>query len=256
MERGENGLKAFCRSRPVEAETEAVKWVIAAALKTGCRASICHVSTPEAAVLIQEARAQGADIHGETCPQYLLFNEDTAERAGVFARMKPPLRDAGRMARLRELYREGALEITGSDHAPYLREEKLRNGQDIWRTFDGVPGLELSLPLLVTAAERGELTYESIARNTAENTARLFGLPQKGRIEEGRDADLVLVERLQLPRPLDIGALFTKSRDSAELYRDLPLRCRVAAAYVRGRRVFADGAITGEQGWGKFVSPV
>ena len=67
--------------------------------------------------------------------------------------MKPPLRDAGRMARLRELYREGALEITGSDHAPYLREEKLRNGQDIWRTFDGVPGLELSLPLLVTAAE-------------------------------------------------------------------------------------------------------
>ena len=232
MERGENGLKAFCRSRPVEAET------------------------PEAAALIQEARAQGADIHGETCPQYLLFNEDTAERAGVFARMKPPLRDAGRMARLRELYREGALEITGSDHAPYLREEKLRNGQDIWRTFDGVPGLELSLPLLVTAAERGELTYESIARNTAENTARLFGLPQKGRIEEGRDADLVLVERLKLPQPLDIGTLFTKSRDSAELYRDLPLRCRVAAAYVRGRRVFADGAITGEQGWGKFVSPV
>ena len=135
------------------------------------------MSTPEAAALIQEARAQGVDIHGETCPQYLLFNEDTAERAGVFARMKPPLRDAGRMARLRELYREGALEITGSDHAPYLREEKLRNGQDIWRTFDGVPGLELSLPLLVTAAERGELTYESIARNTAENTARLFGLP-------------------------------------------------------------------------------
>ena len=86
--------------------------------------------------------------------------------------------------------------------------------------------------------------------------ARLFGLPQKGRIEEGRDADLVLVERLQLPQPLDIGTLFTKSRDSAELYRDLPLRCRVAAAYVRGRRVFADGAITGEQGWGKFVSPV
>ena len=256
MERGENGLRAFCRSRPVEAETEAVKWVIAAARKTGCRASVCHVSTPEAVALLQEARTQGGDIHAETCPQYILFNEDTAEHAGVFARMKPPLRDPERMARLRALYQEGVLEITGSDHAPYLREEKLKNGQDIWHTFDGVPGLELSLPLLVTAAERGELTYESIARNTAENTARLFGLPQKGRIEEGRDADLVLVERLQLPQPLDIGALFTKSRDSAELYRDLPLRCRVAAAYVRGRRVFADGAITGEQGWGKFVSPV
>lgn len=256
MERGENGLRAFCHSRPVEAETEAVKWVIAAARKTGCRASVCHVSTPEAVGLIQEARAQGVDIHAETCPQYLLFNEDTAEHAGVFARMKPPLRDPGRMARLRALYQEGALEITGSDHAPYLREEKLKNGQDIWHTFDGVPGLELSLLLLVTAAARGELTYEAIARNTAENTARLFGLPRKGRIEAGRDADLVLVERLDRPEPLDIETLFTKSRDSAELYRGLPLSCRVAATYVRGKRVFAGGAITGEQGWGKLVSPV
>lgn len=256
MEWGENGLRAFCHSRPVEAETEAVKWVIAAARRTGCRASVCHVSTPEAVALIQEARAQGVDIHAETCPQYILFNEDTAEHAGVFARMKPPLRDPERMARLRALYQEGALEITGSDHAPYLREEKLKNGQDIWHTFDGVPGLELSLLLLVTAATQGELTYEAIARNTAENTARLFGLPQKGRIEAGRDADLVLVERLDRPEPLDIETLFTKSRDSAELYRGLPLSCRVAATYVRGRRVFAGGAITGEQGWGKLVSPV
>lgn len=256
MERGENGLRAFCHSRPVEAETEAVKWVIAAARRTGCRASVCHVSTPEAVALIQEARAQGVDIHAETCPQYILFNEDTAEHAGVFARMKPPLRDPERMARLRALYQEGALEITGSDHAPYLREEKLKNGQDIWHTFDGVPGLELSLLLLVTAAAQGELTYEAIARNTAENTARLFGLPRKGRIEAGRDADLVLVERLDRPEPLDIETLFTKSRDSAELYRGLPLSCRVAATYVRGKRVFAGGAITGEQGWGKLVSPV
>lgn len=256
MERGENGLRAFCHSRPVEAETEAVKWVIAAARRTGCRASVCHVSTPEAVALIQEARAQGVDIHAETCPQYILFNEDTAEHAGVFARMKPPLRDPERMARLRALYQEGALEITGSDHAPYLREEKLKNGQDIWHTFDGVPGLELSLLLLVTAAAQGELTYEAIARNAAENTARLFGLPRKGRIEAGRDADLVLVERLDRPEPLDIETLFTKSRDSAELYRGLPLSCRVAATYVRGKRVFAGGTITGEQGWGKLVSPV
>ncbi len=100
------------------------------------------------------------------------------------------------------------------------------------------------------------MTYEAIARNTAENAARLFGLPQKGRIEAGRDADLVLVERLDRPEPLDTGKLFTKSRDSAELYRGLPLCCRVAATYVRGRRVFAGGAITGEQGWGTLVSPV
>ena len=59
MDAGENGLKAFCRSRPVEAETAAVAWVIEAARKTGCRASVCHVSTPEAGGVVQAARAGG-----------------------------------------------------------------------------------------------------------------------------------------------------------------------------------------------------
>lgn len=256
MDNGENGLKAFCRSRPVEAETEAVKWVIEAARKTGCRASVCHVSTPEAVQLILDARAEGVDIHGETCPQYILFNEDTAEHAGVFARMKPPLRDAGRMEQLRRLYQAGALEITGSDHAPYHRDEKLKNGQDIWHTFDGVPGLELSLPLLLNAVEEGGLTYEAIARNTAQNTARLFGLQRKGRIEAGADADLVLIQRLDIPQPLDISAMRTKCRDSAVLYQGLPMHYRVAATYVRGSRVYGGGSITGKQGWGTFISPV
>lgn len=256
MAAGQNGLRSFCHSRPVEAETEAVKWVIHAARKTGCKASICHVSTPEAVQMIREAQADGVDIHAETCPQYILFNEDTAEFAGVFARMKPPLRDKARMEELCRLYEEGAFELTGSDHAPYQKNEKLKNGQDIWHTFDGVPGLELSLPLLLNAVENGVLTYEAIARNTAESPARLLGISQKGRIEAGADADLVLVKKCDQPWKLDTAKLFTKCRDSAVLYEGIPMYYNIEATYVRGEKVFEAGRITGKQGWGEFVSPV
>lgn len=254
MEAGNNGLKAFCRSRPVEAETEAVRWVISAAQKTGCRASVCHVSTPEAVYLIHEAQAKGMDIHGETCPQYLLFNRDSAEHAGVFARMKPPLRDKRRMEKLLELYGKGAFDLTGSDHAPYLKEEKLKNGQDIWHTFDGVPGLELSLPLLLNAVADSRLTPEAIARSMAQKPAAVLGIPGKGRIEEGSDADLVLVRKSDVPEPLEIAKMFTKCRDSAVLYQSVPMHYTVEETYVRGKQVIHKGNITGKPGWGKFVS--
>ena len=234
----------------------AVAWVIEAARKTGCRASVCHVSTPEAVKMIQAARAEGVQVYAETCPQYILFNEDTAEHAGVFARMKPPLRDPQRMAELRRMYRDGAFAMTGSDHAPYLKEEKLKNGQDIWHTFDGLPGLELSLPLLLNAVADGTLTCEAIAEATAESTARMLGLaPRKGRLAEGADADVVLVKKYAVPVPLDISKLFTKARESAVLYEGLPMHYTIVRTYVRGEKVFQEGTITGKQGWGTFVSP-
>ena len=136
------------------------------------------------------------------------------------------------------------------------KEEKLKNGQDIWHTFDGLPGLELSLPLLLNAAADGTLSFEAIAKATAESTAEMLGLaPKKGRIEAGADADMVLVAKNQAPVPLDTSKLFTKARGSAVLYEGIPMHYRIVRTYVRGRAVYEEGRITGEQGWGTFVSP-
>lgn len=256
MAQGRNGVKAFGESRPKEAETQAVKRVIAAAEKTGCKASICHVSVPETVELIEQARAEGVDIHGETCPQYLLFNDCNAEFAGVFARMKPPLRSPETMEKLLDAYADGRLEITGSDHAPYTREEKLKNGNDIWHCFDGLPGLELSLLLLLNKVVDGKLSYRQVVRNTAENPAALFGIDdRKGRIEPGRDADLVIIERLAAPHTLHTSDMFTKSKESAVLYEGTPLYHRVERTLVRGATVFQDGKFTGSTGFGQLIKP-
>ena len=256
MAEGRNGVKAWGESRPIEAETEAVKRVIAAAEKTGCKTVICHVSAPETVELIQQAKKRGVDIHGETCPQYILYNCENAEAAGVFARMKPPLRTPETMEKLMQCYADGLLEITGSDHAPYTYEEKTRSGEDIWHCFDGLPGLELSLRLLLNAAADGRLTYEEITCNTAENPAALFGIDgAKGRIEAGRDADLVLVERLDKPETLHKEQLVTKSRESAVLYDGTQMTHRIKETLVRGITVFKDGTITVSHGFGQLIIP-
>ena len=256
MAEGRNGIKAFGESRPKEAELEAVKRVIACAEETGCRASICHVSVPETIDLLEQAKKRGVDIHSETCPQYLVFNDENAAFAGVFARMKPPLRSPETAEKLLRDYAEGRIEITGSDHAPYTKEEKLRNGDDIWHAFDGLPGLELSLLLLLNKAAEGKLSYSQIARNTAETPAALFGIDdRKGRVEIGRDADLVLIEKLDTPHELHLDELFSKSRDSAVLYGGTRMTHRVARTLVRGKTVFADGQFNGSIGFGQLIKP-
>ena len=256
METGRNDLGAFCESRPAIAELEAVKRVIASAEKTGCRASICHVSLPETVDMIREAESRGVDIHGETCPQYLVFNSTNAAFAGPFARMKPPLRSPEVSKQLMKEYAEGHLELTGSDHAPYTYEEKTRFGDDIWHSFDGIPGLELSLRLLLNKVAEGELSYEALAANTSEKPAKFFGIDRhKGRLESGKDADIVIVEKLSETEKLDIRKLLTKSRESAVLYSQSELAYRIDCTIVRGKTVFADGQFIGEKGFGQMIKP-
>ncbi|WP_256943937.1 amidohydrolase family protein, partial [Halobacterium hubeiense] len=86
---------------------------------------------------------------------------------------------------------DGEVDVVATDHAPHTREEK---DASIWDAPSGVPGVETALPLLLQAASEGRLSFERVRDVTAANPAEIFDLPRKGRIEAGRDADLVLVD--------------------------------------------------------------
>jgi dihydroorotase len=105
--------------------------------------------------------------------------------------MNPPLRSEDRREALFERLADGTVDVVATDHAPHTRDEK---DAGIWDAPSGVPGVETALPLLLVAARDGHLSYERIRDVTAANPAEIFDLPRKGRIEEGRDADLVLVD--------------------------------------------------------------
>jgi allantoinase len=252
---GAKGLDAFSASRPPRAEFIAVERVIRAQQRTGARVLVCHVSTPEAVDRIRQARSEGCEIHIETCPQYLLLSQDAVRGLGPFARVKPPIRPEGLRAGLFRRFHDGWIDILSSDHAPYRLEEKERGLEDIWLAPDGIPALELSLPLMMEKVLSGELTPEQVVRHFSENPARLLGIyPRKGALREGSDADLVVVEKGS-PVPVTLDSLRTKARKSCRVYEGWTIHHRIRITMSRGRVVFEDGDVRGEPGMGEWIKP-
>src|SRR5439155_1079261 len=89
------GAGDFIRSRPPQAEFEAIGEAIGIARDTGCRLHVVHVSTVQGMTLIQEAQLHGVDVSGETCPHYLLYAEEDLARLGGIGKCAPPFRSAG-----------------------------------------------------------------------------------------------------------------------------------------------------------------
>jgi dihydroorotase (multifunctional complex type) len=235
------GLRGFILSRPPEAETESVRLTLACAARTGCRTIIAHVSCPESMEMILEYRRQNHAVFAETCAHYLCFDMEQMIPYGVFARMKPPFRDRDRVDRMAAMFSENRFSVIGSDHAPFTAGEKTRHGTDVWKSADGLCGLELSLPLLLTLTEQGKAGYANIAYSFSESPAQIFGLGDRGRIEPGYLADMVLVRKRDVPMKLDHSKLHSKCRDSAVICDGIETVHEITGTILGGRVVFEEG---------------
>ncbi|AKH96770.1 dihydroorotase [Halanaeroarchaeum sulfurireducens] len=178
--------EAWSAYRTAKAEAVAVAQAVEVGEDVGASIHIAHASTPEG---IDQANAAGATT--EVSPHHLFLSREDQPDLGTFGRMNPPLRSEERRLAVFDRVADGTVDIVATDHAPHTREEK---DAGIWDAPSGVPGVETALPLLLAEAERGRLSYERVRDLTAANVADIFSLPRKGRIEAGRDADLVLVD--------------------------------------------------------------
>lgn len=244
------------RSRPPISETETVSRMIYFAETTGVSIQIAHISLPETVELIAKAKRRGLEVYAETCPHYLFLNEAHLERFGPYAKCNPPLRTEDANRGLLEQVRGGDIDFIGSDHGPFLAEEKARGVENIFASPAGMPGLEFTLPLLMTQVKRGGLSLPKMMEMISENPAKIYGLyPQKGVIKIGSDADLVIVEE-EHPFSINRKDLFTKAKDTALVYHGWEAYGRVQRTIVRGKTVFLNGSIMpATPGWGRFVSP-
>ena len=177
---------AWSALRTAEAERVAVERAVDVGGRTDARIHVAHTSTPEG---VDAAAAGGATC--EVTPHHLFLSRDDLDDLGTFGRMNPPLRSEARREAVYERVVDGTVDVVATDHAPHTREEK---DASIWEAPSGVPGVETALPLLLYEAREGRLSYERVRDLTAANPARIFDCPRKGRIEAGRDADLVLVD--------------------------------------------------------------
>ena len=179
----------FVRSRPPEAEIEAIGEAIHMARQTGCRLHVVHVSTVQGLTLVREAQIHGVDVSAETCPHYLLYAEDDLARLGGAGKCAPPFRSAGNRDDLLGMVAGGEVELVVSDHSPSTLD--LKQGDDFTKIWGGISGCQSTRQLLL-AQERIELPV--VAALTATNIARRFNLPNKGDIAPGLDADLWIVD--------------------------------------------------------------
>lgn len=195
---GHTTPRDHARSRPREAEIEAIERICQMAAYVDTPVMVFHVSTAEGAATIARAKATGVPVTAETCPHYLLMTEDILDRPqGAKWMCSPPQRTLADQTALWDALLTGTLDLVSSDHAPYRMDAtgKLSSGPDA--PFDqianGLPGLEPRLPLMFDAmVTKGQGGPEAFARLTATTPARLHGLPGKGALTPGHDADIVI----------------------------------------------------------------
>jgi allantoinase len=224
----------FVRSRPPEAEVDAIFRAIQLSGETGCRLHIVHVSTAEGARLIQQARERGVDVSGETCPHYLLYVDEDLERFGGLGKCAPPFRNAADREGLWRMLDDGTLPMVVSDHSPSTLARK--QGDDYSRLWGGISGCQSTRQLLLGRAVPAAM----VAEVTSTNVARRFGLASKGQIAPGFDADLWLldIDSDDVVRREDL--LYLNQFSVHEGHR---IRGRTVITMVRGKTVFADGRV-------------
>jgi len=248
---GRRDSLAHLESRPSVCAVDAVDRVLAFAEAAGATVHIAHESCKETLPLIRRAKAHGVGVTAETCPHYLLLAAEDMERVGPVLRVNPPVRAAGHAEALWAALFDGTIDMLATDHAPHAIEEK--TGEDIWACVSGFGGLETALPLLLTEVNRGRITLEQYVTWSSLVPAKVWGLyPQKGTLQVGSDADLVIVD---LHRQDTIRAERFRSKSKVTPFEGIRTQGQPVATIVRGRVVMRDGRLEGPPGWGQLVTP-
>jgi dihydroorotase len=176
-------------ARPACCAIKATERLLAIAVELGRRVHILHLTTAEEIELVARHR----DIATvEVTPQHLTFAAPPIyERLQGLAQMNPPLRDEGHRAGLWRGLADGIVDVLGSDHAPHTRDEKARRYP---ASPSGMPGVQTLVPVMLTHVAEGRLTLERFIDLTSGGPQRIFDLKGKGRLAEGYDADLTIVD--------------------------------------------------------------
>ncbi len=260
LARGDRAPKFHGVAHSRLAEGEATFRAIALAELLDAPVFIVHVSSAEAAAEIRRARARGARVFAETCPQYLFLTAEDLDREGMTGAMfccSPPPRDRASQETLWRGLADGTIQVFSSDHAPYRFDEtgKLANGPDapFDRIANGVPGIEVRMPLLFSEGVlKGRIDIHRFVELTSTRAAKIYGMfPQKGSISIGADADLVIWDQ-----DLEVAIESAKLHDNVGYtpYEGRKVKGWPATVLSRGRVVVDGGELQVERGSGEFVA--
>lgn len=251
--------KYHAASHPRMAEIEAVERICRFSEYLNQPVMLFHISTVEGVEAVRSAQARGAPVWAETCTHYLFMTEDVLDKPGLEGAKwmcSPPQRTVPDQDALWDALRDGTICLVSSDHAPYRYDEsgKLSAGPNagFHQIANGLPGLETRLPLLFDAmVTNGRGGAEEFAKITSTVPARTYGLPGKGMIAEGMDADIVIWDP---SKTVTYGANDLHDNVGYNPWEGTAVTGWPEQVILRGKTIMKDGAFFGTPGDGCWIN--
>ena len=213
----------------VHAQGETVEIAIKLATKFKKNLHVCHVTADQLSS-IQKAKKEGLSVSCEICPHHLFLTEDDVKRLGSLGIMKPPLLPKIDQQKLWDNINK--IDMISTDHAPHTLEEK----HDQYEPKFGVPGLETTLPLMLSAVDKGQITLQRLAEMLTTNPRKIFHLPDQPKT-------YVVVDTSKTYK-ISNKNLFTKCGWTP--FAGLEGRGKVVKVVLRGQTVFENGKFIGK----------
>ena len=223
--------------RSHEACYKATSFAVDMARKYKTRLHVLHISTEKELALFEDKPLADKLITAETCPQYLVFDAADFETLGARIKCNPAIKNEADKKALLKAVSSNKIDVIGTDHAPHLLSQKEGNALT---AVSGMPGIQYSLPLMLTLAKRGFFSVEQVVEKMCHNPARLYRMEKRGFIRKGYKADLVVVRR---STPTKITASDVLSKCGWSPYEGVELPVSIAYTFVNGRPVYVNGTI-------------
>jgi dihydroorotase len=223
--------------RDAESAIRSTRRLVALAREVGARIHVLHVSTAEEVRFLADHKDVAT---AEVTPQHLTLDGDEAyARLKGYAQMNPPIRNAAHIAGLWTGIEQGVFDVLGSDHAPHTIEEKAKPYP---ASPSGMPGVQTLVPVMLTHVANGRLSLDRFIDLTSHGANRIFGIAGKGRMAEGYDADLTIVDlkAKHVIRHADMA-----SRCGWTPFDGFDATGKAVSTIVRGRLVMKDGELVG-----------
>jgi dihydropyrimidinase len=246
------GAANFSSSRPPISEGLAATRALRMAEIAEVPAYVVHLSHEEGLNALNEARARGQTVYGETRPIYLKLSEEKLEgEDGYLFVSWPPLRAKDQMDILWQGLQSNVLQTVATDHLAWRRDQK-SVGTFVHELLPGASHLQTLLPLLYSdGVRKGKITVQKFVEVSSTNPARLFGIyPRKGVIQPGADADIVVFDG---DKTVEIRLEDMKSRQDFEIYEGEKFTGWPIMTLSRGDIIVDNGRVNATAGRGRLV---